>query len=370
MRLLLFNLATDADDPVLGFTTLWISALAQRCEFIDVVTMRAGRLDLPANVRVHSVGKEKGYGKPRRVAEFYKILARIIREQRVDACFSHMMPLFSALAGPLLKVHGIPIVTWYAHAKVTPILKIAHRFSARMVASVSTAYPYRHDKFSVIGHGIDVGLFSPAIGELPVGPPILLCAGRLSPVKDHPTLIGAVAWLRQRWTGAFRVIILGSAATPRDQVYVQSLHRQVENLGLGDIVSFEPAVALQQLPAWYRRASVYVNMTAGGSGDKVVWEAMGCAVLSIVANQGFNDTLGIYADRCVYDYGDARQLADRLKWALALPQSDRASIGLYLRSQVEAQHSLPRLVHNLMSVLDTAMLPRRSAVKAEMAKLG
>ena len=26
MRLLLFNLATDADDPILGFTTRWIEA--------------------------------------------------------------------------------------------------------------------------------------------------------------------------------------------------------------------------------------------------------------------------------------------------------------------------------------------------------
>lgn len=30
MRLLLFNLATDADDPILGFATGWIGALAKR----------------------------------------------------------------------------------------------------------------------------------------------------------------------------------------------------------------------------------------------------------------------------------------------------------------------------------------------------
>ena len=62
MRLLLFNLATDADDPVLGFSTRWIRALAKHLEFINVITMRAGRIEVPANVRVHSVGKEKGYG--------------------------------------------------------------------------------------------------------------------------------------------------------------------------------------------------------------------------------------------------------------------------------------------------------------------
>ena len=66
MRILLFNLATDADDPLLGFTTRWIGALAERVEFIHVITMRVGRLEMPANVRVYSVGKEKGYSEPRR----------------------------------------------------------------------------------------------------------------------------------------------------------------------------------------------------------------------------------------------------------------------------------------------------------------
>ena len=70
-------------------------------------------------------------------------------------------------------------------------------------------------------------------------------------------------------------------------------------------------------------------MTPTGSGDKVAWEAMACGVMSIVANEGFKDTLGIYADRCVYDYGNAESLTDRLKWALSLPDSERTAIGAY-----------------------------------------
>ena len=61
IRLLWFNLATDADDPILGFTTSWIRAVAERIEFLHVITMRAGRVDVPGNVRVYSVGKEKNY---------------------------------------------------------------------------------------------------------------------------------------------------------------------------------------------------------------------------------------------------------------------------------------------------------------------
>jgi hypothetical protein len=118
-HLLLFNLVTDSRDPILGFTTQWIRELAARVGSIDVITMRAGVIDVPPNVRVHSVGKEHGYSEPRRVLEFYRHLFRILRTQRIDGCFSHMMPPFSALGGPILRARRIPLVTWYAHPNLT-----------------------------------------------------------------------------------------------------------------------------------------------------------------------------------------------------------------------------------------------------------
>src|SRR5215813_13002366 len=109
MRILLFNLATDMDDPILGFTTRWVWAMAQRVENIDVMTMRTGRVEMPHNVQVYSVGKEKGYSEPYRLVEFYRQLGRIVRNNRIDVCFSHMIPIFTVLGAPLLKRKGIPI---------------------------------------------------------------------------------------------------------------------------------------------------------------------------------------------------------------------------------------------------------------------
>ena len=90
MRLLLFNLATDREDPILGFTTRWICALAQRVESIHVITMTSGRVDVPDNVEVYSVGKERGYSEARRVIEFYRLLVRVLRKNRIDVCFSNV----------------------------------------------------------------------------------------------------------------------------------------------------------------------------------------------------------------------------------------------------------------------------------------
>jgi glycosyltransferase involved in cell wall biosynthesis len=346
MRLLLFNLATDADDPILGFTTRWIGALAKRVEFVHVITMRAGRVEVPGNVRVYSVGKEKGYSEPRRAVEFYRHLFRVLREDRIDACFSHMIPVFTVLAAPVLKAKRIPIVTWYAHPSLTWKLKLAHHLSDRMVASVATAYPYRKDKLVVVGQGIDTDLFCPD-GSSPEEPPMILCVGRLSPVKDHPTLIRAAALLRERWGKPFRVVILGGPAGPKDEPYVRSLHRLVEELSLQDIVFFYPSVPQSALPGWYRRCTVLVNLTPTGSGDKVVWEAMACGRPSLAANEGFRETMGEYAEVLLFPYRDIEVLVERLLWILSLSYSERERISSYLRERVVTLHSLDRLIEKI-----------------------
>src|SRR5919109_4257 len=348
MRLLLFNLATDVDDPIWGFTTRWISALAERVKFIHVITMRAGHVDVPNNVRVYSVGKEKGYSEPRRAVELYKHLFRILHEDNIDVCFSHMIPIFSVLAAPILKMRRIPIVTWYAHPTLTWTLKLAHHLSHQMVASVATAYPYKHDKLSEVGQGIDTNLFSPDGKVTAEDTPIILCVSRLSPVKSHPTLLKAAWLLRQRSSKPFRVVIVGGPAGPRDESYVRSLHGQVKELGLEDTVYFEPPVPMKKLPSWYRRCTVHVNMTPTGSGDKVVWESMACGSPCIVANEGFKRTLGEYANRFLFAYGNPEELAQRLRWILSLSYGERACIGAYLRQQVVANHCLERLAQSLI----------------------
>ncbi len=131
MNLLLFNLAADADDPLLSFALGWINRLADHYDRIDVVTMRAGRIVVAPNVFVHSVGKEKGYSEARRAAEFYRLLIQLRRERSYQACFAHMMPLFAALGAPVLM--GVPITTWYAHRQPGVALRLATLVSRRVV---------------------------------------------------------------------------------------------------------------------------------------------------------------------------------------------------------------------------------------------
>jgi len=353
MRLLLFNLVTDVDDPILGFTTDWISALAERVEFIHVITMRAGHVEVPDNVRVYSVGKEKGYSEPWRAIEFYRHLFRILREDRINVCFSHMIPIFTVLAAPVLRAKRIPIVTWYAHPSLTRTLRFAHRLSGRMVTGIAASYPYKRDKLIVIGHGIDTGVFSPDGRVSAEHTATILCFGRLSPVKDHVTLLRAAWLLRQCWTGPFRIVIIGGPAVPQDKSYIESLYKQVKELRLEHTVHFEPPVPKESLPFWYRSCTVYVNLTPAGFVDKVALQAMSCGKPSVVANEGFRETLGNYASRLLFHHGDAVDLANRLVGLLALSETDRDRIGLYLRERVIRMHSLDTLAAKLVGIFQS-----------------
>lgn len=350
MRLLMFNLAMDLDDPPREFIVRWVKALSKHMEHIHVITMRAGRVEVPDNVRVHSVGKEKNYSEPRRALEFYRHLFRLLREENIDVCFSHMMPMFTGLGAPVLKFRGIPIVTWYAHPNLTWVLKLAHHLSNRMISSIATAYPYKQDKLTVIGHGIDTALFSPNGTASTEEPPLILCVGRLSPIKDHATLLKAARLLRRQRGKPLRVLVVGGPASPRDEPYVRSLHKQIKELELEDSISFEPPVPMAELPSWYRRCAAHVNLTPVGSADKVALEAMACGRPCLTANEGFTETLGKYTGHLLFRHGDSEDLAYKLEGILEMSHKERDEIGCYLRERVVQRHSLERLAESLVGL--------------------
>ena len=72
-----------------------------------------------------------------------------------------MAPLFAVLFAPVAKSSRIPILLWYAHASVTPTLRLAHALVDRCITASSDGFRLTSDKLFVIGHGIDVERFRP-----------------------------------------------------------------------------------------------------------------------------------------------------------------------------------------------------------------
>ncbi len=358
MNLLVFNLATDADDPLLGFATYWINGLARHYDRIDVITMRAGRLAVAPNVYVWSVGKEKGYSEPRRFAEFYRILARLRRERPYSACFAHMMPLFAVMGAPLLR--GIPIILWYAHRQPHFILRLATYVSHRVVTSVAPSYPIKTDKLRVIGQGIDTDFFAPAVDNDAVGTglkptptdsPYIVHIARLMPIKHQATLIRALVDVPDA-----HAVFIGDVPPETDTRYRDELAALSHDVGVAERVTFSGNQPREGVRDWLREASVAVNLSPGGLFDKAALEGMAVGVPTILASAVFDGLLSGDHRLRIATLEDHAALAARLRDLLALPLAERQAIGVRQREQVIATHGIDGLIARLVQVLNTGEL--------------
>lgn len=193
----------DLDDPILAFSHEWIETLARRVESLYSVGLAVGRHSLDQfGVKVFSLGKERGYRflpDLRYLFNLYRILREIERDGGVDVIFSHMAPIFSIAVAPYAFWRRLPIIQWFAHPSSSWRLRVAHHLSSRVVTSLPTTYPYRKNKVTVIGQGIDADFFSPGQGDTQAGrAPLILYVGRLSRAKDLTSLLHAAARLRKK----------------------------------------------------------------------------------------------------------------------------------------------------------------------------
>lgn len=350
-RLLLFNLMTDADDPILGFTTVWINALATRCEAVDVITMQAGKLEVSSNVQVYSVGKEKGYSEPRRALEFYRILFRLLRQNRYDACFVHMIQLFAVMGAPLLKAYRVPVTLWYAHKAVSRMLKLAEKLVDHVVTSSPEGFRLPSSKRVIVGQGIDTNLFRPSEAGRPTDSPFtLISLGRIAPIKRLETMIEAVKELAEA-NGKARVRLrLVGSVFPQDAAYAQQLHNLIERYDLANVVELAEPVAYEQVAGVYQHADVMVNMSATGSMDKAVLEAMACGIPVVTVNEAFQAVLAPWKETVLIPPNEPELLPARLQKLMAMSADERAKLGAELRELVVAEHSLERLVDKLLAI--------------------
>src|SRR5215217_2577833 len=273
----------DADHSVLGHTTAWTNEIARRCNHVSVITMCAGRIAVDENVTVHSLGKELGRSEPRRLLEFYRLLDRVFEERPIDACFAHMAPLFALLFAPVAKWRGVPVLLWYAHRSVPPLLRLTHLLVDRCVTSTPESFRVPSQKVFVVGQGIDAGRFAPPGETGPLYETTAISVGRITPRKRLRELIEAVAVLeRDRGLGV-RLELIGGPATPADHGYLAALRGDVAALGLEHLVSFRGPVPFTAMPPYYHRGALSVNLSEGAM-DKAILESMASGCIPVSRN--------------------------------------------------------------------------------------
>jgi glycosyltransferase involved in cell wall biosynthesis len=272
MRLLIVTQVIDTEHPILGFFHRWVEEFAAQCERIHVICLEAGKYDLPANVTIHSLGKENGGNKLMYTLRFYSLIFKLRREY--DGVFVHMIPIYAVLGGLPWKLLRKPVGLWYTHGSVTMSLKVANALVDQIFTASPDSCNLKSQKIMVTGHGIDTEHFKPDPG---VTKDIdLITVGRITKSKNLTALIEVLREVRKQHD--VTLTIVGAAVTPEEKAYEQTLREQIKTQNLNEHAHFIGRVGQKSLPPVLNRAKIFVTAAQNGSLDKAVLEAMACGL--------------------------------------------------------------------------------------------
>ncbi len=354
MKLLIVTQAVDLDNPILAFFHSWIKEFAKNCEKVTVICLEKGRYELPSNVNVISLGKEKtkrlaklGY-----VRNFYKLIFK--ERKNYDAVFVHMNPIYVVLGGILWITWGKPVGTWYTHRQVDLKLRVATMLSKVIFTASKESFGINSKKVNVIGHGIDVERFS-GIGrkkELGSQPIRLISVGRITPIKNCDILIEAARILKKEWNKTFEILLIGAPVTPEDFAYEHKIKNLIDAYELGDAVKLTGNIPSEELPLHYSMSDASVNLVPTGGVDKVVLESMAAGVPVFSSNITFQEYFGDFSNELIFRERDASDLAHKI--ISLFERGDIARIAGELQKTAREKASVSALIKKILGMLNDA----------------
>lgn len=352
MRVLFVTQIVDRADDNLGAVHGWIAALAGEAESVHVLALRTGVVDLPPNVFVHSLGKDRGNGKLRQLQIFQSVAGGLALRRQVDLFFPHMVPRYALLLAPYRLAFRIPTVMWYAHNTADLKLKLASLFVDRFVTVSRDSFPLGPGKCDVVGHGIDTDLFRPP-DEGPSrsrdGRVRFLSLGRISPRKELDTLISAADLLVKKWGHRnVEFVVAGAPLAAEDHTYLARLKARVQELELGSFFSFIGGVPHSETVRQLQGCDFFVNMHVEGGLGKAVLEAMSCGRAAFVSTPTYYEQFPDYGAAFLFAPRDPNSLAERMRAALAMPEAERRRAGETLRGWVAREHDVRRQMSRIV----------------------
>ena len=286
MNLLIITQKADKNDPILGFFHRWIEEFSKQFENVIVICLYRGECSFPANVKVLSLGKEKGESKFKYIANFYRYTWG--ERKNYDKVFVHMNQVYVILGALLWKSLGKKITLWYTHRMVGTSLRIATALSDTIFTASKESFRLESEKVMVMGHGIDTDIFSPLGAQQAHDPYTILSVSRISSTKNQLVMAEAFAILKQRGFKG-KLVFVGSPITASDEAYQKKVIEYIEKEGLKNEISFEGSSKPHLVINAYRNADLFINLSTTGSVDKAVLEAMACGLQIVTSNEAFKD---------------------------------------------------------------------------------
>lgn len=339
-RVLFITQQFDPAHPLLATTIPQIGALARRVDEVVVLADTVVEEALPPNVRARSFRSATKVGRGLR---FEDALARELPGLRHGAVITHMCPVYTVLAAPLVRPARVPLLLWYVHWLGHVVVRMAEKVATRIVTVHERSFPFPTRKLFTTGQAIDVDTFSVERTQANGGPLRVLLVGRYAASKRADVVLRAVRLALNRGV-ELRLRVHGPTPTDEARSERRSLDLLVEELGLGGHVSIGSEIARTDLARLLADHDLFVNNARGGA-DRVVYEAAASGLPVVASNPAHADLL---EPDLFFAHDSPEELATRLEQVAALSVDERAVIGARLRERVRRSHSVDSWAEGLL----------------------
>lgn len=344
MKLLVITQKINQNDPVLGFFHGWVIEFSKHFEYITTICLEKGECDLPTNVKVLSLGKEKKHSKFQYVNRFYRYIWQ--ERKNYDAVFVHMNQEYVLLGGLIWRLLGKKTYMWRNHHAGTFLTNIAAFFCTKVFCTSKYSFTAKYKKTVIMPVGIDTNLFVAKQGIKRI-PRSVLFLGRVSPVKKPDLLTKALIEIKKQ-NIEFTASFYGDPL-PVDQKYYESLKEMVKVAELSDLIKFYKGIPNTKTVEIYNSHDIFVNLSSSGMYDKTIFEAMACECLVLASNDNLH---GLIDGQFIFKEGDEEELVEKLKKLLNLDKDVAKEYGSRLRDVVIERHSLRELSNKLANILN------------------
>jgi glycosyltransferase involved in cell wall biosynthesis len=353
-NLIIFNIKTDANDDVLGITTPWINSFAKKFKRVYVISTSIGILELEENVQVFSLGGEKNTSKIYKFFILYLILTRLLYKiGRNTVVFFHMTPLYLVLSSPLLKILKIKSVLWYAHKKISFILKFASLLSDCITTIDSNSFKlHTRTKIYHLGHGIT---FPSVYNKIKKPGRIyeLSIVGRISEIKRIHFLIEAVSELNRINNIDINLNIYGDTITKKDKLYKNHLINLITKNYLTRKIILHGSIPHKKIGEIINNTDLAFNLSIDCGLDKAGIEALAIGIPLIYTNPSYNKIfkdLNIDYSNYYIDNLSTDVLVNKILYLLSL-NINNSRLQDSLVNYIRSEYSVDSLINKIYLIL-------------------
>jgi glycosyltransferase involved in cell wall biosynthesis len=348
----------------------------ERFEPIVIVIYGFDRVPVEISLQdARLISLRKPLGKLGNLVALFRLWWLILRERpALVQSFLRPADLYARIAGPLAghrrivtslrtRIDGFWSAPWIQTERILWRLSVRIVSNSRAAArEAETLLHVPSARLVVIPNGVDLERFNPGLDwrapriALGLSPSDLVFGmiARYSPVKDHATLLTAVAQMKNSgyWPPFAKVILVGGTTF---EIARKKVDGQIRESGLEGIVL--PMGVMTEVERAYAALDWLVLPSRFEGFPNSVLEAMACGkpvILSDAANAE-----GIVADgETGWEFlaGDVLALIQRLRQAIGLPPERRVAMGRSARSLVEGQYSTRLITRRYESLYEELCL--------------